>query len=126
MVNSTVINAIVFQQTRSRFTDSVYGRLRPCMFDLGNTKNKWLDHMEESHKDEFDDLVQRIRLSNQALHEAIQNIVDDEHWRAGPLFSRATISSFSQQNAYFYDVLLKFSAKKKFLGGQLRPPPLAP
>jgi hypothetical protein len=48
------------------------------MFDLGNTKNKWLDHMEESHKDEFDDLVQRIRLSNQALHEAIQNIVDDE------------------------------------------------
>jgi hypothetical protein len=48
------------------------------------------------------------------------------HWRAGPLFSRGAISSFSQKNAYFYDVLLQFSAKKKFLRGQLPPPPSPP
>jgi len=44
------------------------------------------------------------------------------HWRAGPLFWRGAISSFLQKNAYFYDVLLKFSAKKRFLGGKLPPP----
>jgi hypothetical protein len=36
----------------------------------------------------------------------------DNHCRVGPLFSTGAISSFSQKNASFYDVLLKFSNKK--------------
>jgi hypothetical protein len=69
--------------------------------------------------------VDSVHLWKKSL--STEKLVEVEgHWRAGPLFSRGAISSFSQKNAYFYDVLLKFSAKKTFLGGQLPPPPPPP